>query len=141
VDASVNTRYKVGQILRQLNSYLMSLRDFSCFLAGVLLTVAVTMFLPTTRVVSTSSTQPAAAHTTQPTAAAGSLDEVTHKLATRLATTGGSDSEWTLLAESYDYLGRTAEAAAARAHSAAAAAPGAPLDNQTMAAIANALEK
>jgi len=141
VDAPVNTGYKVGEILRQLNSYLMSLRDFSCFLAGVLLTVAVTVFLPTTRAVSTSSSQPTVVQTSQPTTAAGSMDEVTHKLATRLATTGGSDSEWTLLAESYDYLGRTAEATAARAHIVAPAAHGAPLDSQTMAIIANALEK
>jgi cytochrome c-type biogenesis protein CcmH len=47
---------------------------------------------------------------------AGSLDEVTQKLATRLATQGGSDGEWQLLAESYDYMGRTADAKAARAH-------------------------
>src|SRR5262245_35094424 len=34
---------------------------------------------------------------------AGSMDEVTQRLAARLASKGGSDSEWTLLAESYDY--------------------------------------
>jgi cytochrome c-type biogenesis protein CcmH len=55
---------------------------------------------------------------------AGSLDDVTEKLAARLATQGGSDSEWQLLAESYDYMGRTAEAKAARAHSAPVMPPG-----------------
>jgi len=58
---------------------------------------------------------------TQPTTNAGSLDEVTQRLATRLATKGGSDSEWKLLAESYDYMGRTEEAKAARAHTASLA--------------------
>jgi hypothetical protein len=60
----------------------------------------------------------------QSSASAGSLDDVTQKLAARLAAKGGSDSEWKLLAESYDYMGRTAEAKAARAHVASAAASG-----------------
>lgn len=54
----------------------------------------------------------------QSTAAAGSMDEVTKRLAARLATKGGSDSEWNLLAQSYEYLGRADDAKAARAHSA-----------------------
>jgi hypothetical protein len=62
----------------------------------------------------------------QSSATAGSLDDVTNKLAARLATKGGSDNEWKLLAESYEYMGRTAEAKAAKAHivSATPAAPG-----------------
>jgi hypothetical protein len=81
---------------------------------------------------------------------AGSLDDVTRKLATRLATQGGSDNDWNLLAESYEYMGRTADAKAARAHIASTAgsdtgaggqAGGAPaLDSQTMAAVADALD-
>ena len=81
---------------------------------------------------------------------AGSLDDVTQKLATRLATQGGSDNDWNLLAESYEYMGRTADAKAARAHIASPAASdagaggqrgGAPaLDSQTMAAVADALD-
>jgi hypothetical protein len=83
---------------------------------------------------------------------AGSLDDVTQKLATRLATQGGSDSDWNLLAESYEYMGRTADAKAARAHIASPAASdtgdasggqrgGSPaLDTQTMAAVADALD-
>jgi hypothetical protein len=51
-------------------------------------------------------------HATQ----AGALDEVTHKLAQRLATQGGSDEDWNLLAQSYDYMGRTDDARAARKH-------------------------
>jgi hypothetical protein len=51
---------------------------------------------------------------TSPTA--GSLDDVTNKLAARLAAQGGSDNDWQLLAESYEYMGRAAEAKAARAH-------------------------
>ena len=50
---------------------------------------------------------------------AGALDEVTRSLAERLATKGGTDGEWRLLAQSYDYMGRTEEARAARTHVAA----------------------
>jgi hypothetical protein len=53
-----------------------------------------------------------ASHATQ----AGALDEVTRKLAQRLATQGGSDEDWNLLAQSYDYMGRTEDARAARKH-------------------------
>src|SRR4051812_2500855 len=45
----------------------------------------------------------------QPSPTAGSLDDVTNKLAARLATQGGSDKDWELLAESYEYLGKAAE--------------------------------
>lgn len=61
----------------------------------------------------------------QPAPTAGSMDDVTNKLAARLATQGGSDNDWQLLAESYDYLGRTEDAKAARAHVASTAAMGA----------------
>jgi hypothetical protein len=50
---------------------------------------------------------------------AGTLDEVTRSLAQRLDTKGGTDDEWLLLAQSYDYMGRTEEARAARTHVAA----------------------
>src|SRR5882672_3907517 len=83
-------------------------------------------------------------------AGAGSLDDVTRKLAARLAAKGGSDSEWKLLAESYDYMGLTAEAKAARAHVASAAAsgggdsgdaePAGAVAGDQMAAIAAALD-
>ncbi len=60
-----------------------------------------------------------AAGTDAPSApSAGSLDEVTGKLASRLAASGGTDDEWRLLAQSYDYMGRPKEAADARAHTA-----------------------
>jgi hypothetical protein len=50
---------------------------------------------------------------------AGALDEVTRSLAQRLETKGGTDDEWRLLAQSYDYMGRTEQARAARTHVAA----------------------
>jgi len=56
----------------------------------------------------------------QPAPTAGSLDDVTNKLAMRLAKEGGSDNDWKLLAESYEYMGRTADAQAAKAHIASA---------------------
>lgn len=45
-----------------------------------------------------------------------SMDAVTEQLASRLATQGGSDADWELLAQSYEFLGRTADAANARQH-------------------------
>jgi hypothetical protein len=50
---------------------------------------------------------------------AGALDEVTRSLAERLEKKGGTDDEWRLLAQSYDYMGRSDEARAARTHLAA----------------------
>jgi hypothetical protein len=47
---------------------------------------------------------------------AGSLDDVTRSLAERLAKNGGTDDEWRLLAQSYDYMGRSEDARAARTH-------------------------
>jgi hypothetical protein len=84
-------------------------------------------------------------------ASAGSLDDVTRKLAARLAAKGGSDSEWKLLAESYEYMGRTADAQAAKAHIASAApsqagnsrsdGPAAQISGEQLAAVADALDK
>jgi hypothetical protein len=91
----------------------------------------------------------ASAQTAQPTQMgqsspnAGSLDDVTNKLAVRLATQGGSDNDWKLLAESYEYMGRTAEAQAARSHS-ASASPAAAARQQSasqVSDIADALDK
>ncbi|HEX4375715.1 MAG TPA: hypothetical protein VHZ99_01030 [Steroidobacteraceae bacterium] len=48
--------------------------------------------------------------------AAGSMDDALARLETRLAQRGGSDSDWELLAQSYDFVGRTSDAKLARAH-------------------------
>lgn len=48
--------------------------------------------------------------------ATDSLDSATARLATRLRRDGGSDADWELLAQSYEYAGNSAAAAAARAH-------------------------
>ena len=48
--------------------------------------------------------------------AAGSMEAATQALAARLAAQGGTDADWSLLAQSYDFLGRTDEAKQARAH-------------------------
>jgi len=49
---------------------------------------------------------------------AGSLESVTDTLAQRLATQGGTDDEWNLLAQSFEYMGRAEDARAAREHKA-----------------------
>ena len=62
-------------------------------------------------------------------ASAGSLDTVTRNLAQRLATKGGTDDEWRLLAQSYEYMGRADDARAARKHvtTTSTNSPGAPV--------------
>lgn len=46
----------------------------------------------------------------------GSVEEATEKLAKRLNSAGGTPADWSLLAQSYDFLGRSANAAEARKH-------------------------
>lgn len=53
-------------------------------------------------------------------AAPPSMEVVTAKLAARLAAQGGTAEEWRLLAQSYEFLGRTEEAANAKARAAQA---------------------
>lgn len=48
--------------------------------------------------------------------AAGSMDEMLARLETRLAAQGGSDADWELLAQTYQFVGRTDDAKLARAH-------------------------
>jgi tetratricopeptide (TPR) repeat protein len=50
------------------------------------------------------------------TAGAGSMESATLALKTRLATQGGPDDQWELLAQSYDFLGRDEDAMFARQH-------------------------
>ena len=65
-----------------------------------------------------SALLPAAPHATDGAAGtAGSMESATLALAARLSAQGGSDDQWNLLAESYEYLGRTEDAELARQHS------------------------
>ncbi len=124
----------------------MSLRDLLFFVAGVALTAAFSAYfftsnshhgVGTNTVLVSQADMPRAVAVTpdfdakdvrtaqilsQSQTSAGSLDEVTGKLAARLAIKGGSEADWRLLAESYDYMGKSQEAADARAHIAVAAA-------------------
>jgi hypothetical protein len=47
---------------------------------------------------------------------AGSMGEMLARLESRLATQGGTDADWELLAQTYDFMGRAADATSARAH-------------------------
>jgi len=67
---------------------------------------------------------------------AGSLEEAVAKLEARVAGGGASDSDWTLLAQSYEFLGRTDDAARARQHVAAAPSAAAPSTRALTAAAA-----
>jgi cytochrome c-type biogenesis protein CcmH/NrfG len=100
-------------------------------IAGLLVVGAVTLIAGAALVLYTAWGRPdavglAAAHSLPPasTGAAGteSVEAATQKLALRLKSQGGSSADWSLLAQSYDYLGRGTEAAAARARAAGASA-------------------
>ncbi len=58
----------------------------------------------------------AAAPESGPPQPAGSMNEMLGRLERRLATQGGSDADWELLAQTYDYMGRAADASSARSH-------------------------
>jgi hypothetical protein len=61
-------------------------------------------------------------------APAPSMEDATARLAARLEREGGSADEWELLAKSYDFLGRPADASRARAHTNAGANGGVGVD-------------
>jgi cytochrome c-type biogenesis protein CcmH/NrfG len=64
-----------------------------------------------------SSTAPStSASMTAAGRSAGSMEAVTLALKTRLAAEGGPDDQWELLAQSYEFLGRSADAGLAREH-------------------------
>jgi cytochrome c-type biogenesis protein CcmH/NrfG len=65
---------------------------------------------------SMTATMPAAMTGQASTTEAGSMERATLALKTRLATQGGADDQWELLAQSYDFLGRSEEARLAREH-------------------------
>jgi cytochrome c-type biogenesis protein CcmH len=70
---------------------------------------------------------------------ARSMELEVSALEARLARTGGSDADWTLLAQSYDFLGRPEDARRARAHIAASGAtPVSQMSAATLTAAAAA---
>jgi cytochrome c-type biogenesis protein CcmH len=104
-------------------------------MAGLLVVGAVALIAGAAIVLYTAWGRPdavglAAAHSVQPASTPGnagaagaeSVEAATQKLALRLKSQGGSSADWSLLAQSYDYLGRGTEAAAARARAAGASA-------------------
>jgi hypothetical protein len=66
--------------------------------------------------------------------AAGSMNSAIASLESRLAKSGGSDGDWELLAKSFEFLGRPADAAQARAHK----LPPVPADSDAPAPMAPA---
>jgi len=69
-----------------------------------------------------------------PNPAAGSMNSAIASLESRLAKNGGSDGDWELLAKSFEFLGRPADAAQARAHK----LPPMPTDSDASAPMAPA---
>ncbi|HWW20169.1 MAG TPA: hypothetical protein VNZ06_05140 [Steroidobacteraceae bacterium] len=62
-----------------------------------------------------SRTEPEPAAASNPRAA-GSMDQMLARLEARLAAQGGSDADWELLAQTYQFVGRTDDAKLARSH-------------------------
>lgn len=62
-----------------------------------------------------ATNQSSAVSTPDPKASAGSMDSAVASLEARLAKGGGSTDDWELLAKSFEFLGRPADAARARA--------------------------
>ncbi len=94
----------------------MTKKNFLGFLCGVLVGTLATFAVM--RVWQSSSP----AHPADPpdappvsAASAGSIDEAIAGLETRLASGGGTQEDWLLLAQSYEFLGRKADAQQARA--------------------------
>ena len=75
----------------------------------------------------TDSAPAAMAAAAPATGKARSLEEATAGLEARLARQGGSPSDWNLLAQSYEFLGRTADAQRARARASGAATGAEPV--------------
>jgi hypothetical protein len=78
--------------------------------------------------VSTQANAPASAPSAP--ASAASMDELLQGLESRLATQGGTDADWELLAQTYQFVGRTDDAKLARAHK---LSPAATSSDQTSA--------
>jgi cytochrome c-type biogenesis protein CcmH len=116
---------------------MMTLRDAVWFTAGLLVSVAV-LFLARTWLpqAGASLAVSAASATHPPTEAAGmhgggSLDAMLAQLESRLRGGSGTASDWELLAQTYDYLGRKADANNARkAHQVASPARPGTIDQQ-----------
>jgi cytochrome c-type biogenesis protein CcmH/NrfG len=95
--------------------------------AGLVLASAVFLAWPglattarATAGISAATASPAAPKMNAPAAAAGSMEAATLALKTRLEAQGGPDDQWELLAQSYDFLGRSEDARLAREHKTAA---------------------
>jgi cytochrome c-type biogenesis protein CcmH len=86
--------------------------------ASAVIVVAVFLYLQLGRPDLTGATPiPHGGNVQANSAASSSIEQATEQLAARLARSGGSDADWELLAQSYEYMGRTEDAARARQHS------------------------
>jgi hypothetical protein len=102
-------------------------RDFFWYCAGVLSVVAVGFLVHALNGARDSGAPPElAAHGAAMPAPgeeaaprdqrAGSMEEMLARLEARLAAQGGTDADWELLAQTYEFVGRTDDAKLARAH-------------------------
>jgi hypothetical protein len=106
-------------------------RDLFWYCAGVMTVLVLGLLVhalngsqntPAAAVASHTTSMPADGSAASDTAAppaqsrAGSMDEMLARLEARLAQQGGSDADWELLAQTYEFVGRSDDAKLARAH-------------------------
>jgi cytochrome c-type biogenesis protein CcmH len=89
---------------------------FAGSLAGALATLACMALMHSTPQATTAGSASVHPGMSAPVAKAQSMEVATAALQSRLDQHGGTPEEWQLLAQSYDFLGRSKEADAARAH-------------------------
>jgi cytochrome c-type biogenesis protein CcmH/NrfG len=90
---------------------------------------------PTMSAITNAATHPGLAAKATGTMQVGSVEAATLKLAERLETKGGSNADWLLLAQSYDFMGRADDAKRARARAASSpAVPAAAVPGTTVSA-------
>jgi cytochrome c-type biogenesis protein CcmH len=107
--------------------------------SAALVVVATILYLQLGRPDLTTSTPMAHANIASSSQAPSSIEQATEKLAKRLSREGGSDSDWELLAQSYDFMGHPDDAARARQHLTANSAPNSSADITNTLAQAQAL--
>jgi hypothetical protein len=71
--------------------------------------------------------------------AAGSMEEMLSRLEARLAAQGGTDADWELLAQTYEFVGRAEDARLARAHQLSGQSPAEAASSPAPSAAATAI--
>ena len=128
---STTLRARMAGARQRLRPWLLGAAALVAVLAGVSI-----MYARLALRSATPATGPAAAMDSRNSAPAQSMDAAVAGLEARLARGDGSDADWTLLAQAYEFLGRPEDAQRARQHVAGPAAPTLSITSLSAAAAA-----